>query len=101
MQPEAPAVCPLPGGQQPAAQPAAALLPDVRDRLLEAGPAAVQFLVDALFNEKLSYKERIDIAKDLLNRGFGKTLLPDQPEPAPVQSGLRIEISPEAAAYAE
>lgn len=68
----------------------------VRRQLLKAGPGAVRFLVGAMDNEELPYKERIDIAKDILNRGFGKTAPADEGPPA-----LRVVLAEEAAPYAD
>ncbi len=68
----------------------------VREQLIKAGPNAVRFLVQAMKNEELPYKERIDIAKDLLNRGFGKTLPGADEAPA-----IRVVLSEEAARYAD
>lgn len=68
----------------------------VRSQLQAAGPEAVNFLVAAMKNEELPYKERIDIAKDLLNRGFGKSSVPPAEAPA-----LRVVLAEEVKPYAD
>ena len=47
-------------------------------------------------NEELPCKERIEIARDILNRGFGKTLPAGEEAPT-----IRVLLSEEAAGYAE
>jgi hypothetical protein len=44
-------------------------------------------------NEELPCKERIDIARDILNRGFGKTL-PAGEETAAIRVVLAEEVKP-------
>lgn len=68
----------------------------VRRQLTKAGPDAVRFLVQAMKNEELPCKERIEIARDILNRGFGKTLPTGEEAPT-----IRVLLSEEAAGYAE
>ena len=47
---------------------------EVKKLFCGAGPVAAQFLITALQNEELAVKERCEIAKEILNRGFGKNL---------------------------
>lgn len=68
----------------------------VRRQLLKAGPKAVRFLIEAMQNEELPCKERIEIARDLLNRGFGKMLPAEEGPPA-----LRVVLAEEAKPYAD
>ena len=69
----------------------------VRSQLVQAGPAAVRFLIRAMKDEQLPCKERIDIARDLLNRGFGKTL-PGTEDTAPA---IRVVLADEVKPYAD
>lgn len=69
----------------------------VRQQLVRAGPDAVRFLIRAMKDEQLPCKERIDIARDLLNRGFGKTL-PGTEDAAPA---IRVVLADEVKPYAD
>ncbi len=69
----------------------------VRHQLVRAGPDAVKFLIRAMNDEGLGYKERIDIARDILNRGFGKTL-PAADEGAPA---IRVVLAEEVKPFAD
>ena len=68
----------------------------VRGRLVRAGPAAVELLIEMKNNEELPCKERVDIARDILNRGFGKT--PSIAEEAP---SIRVVLAEEVKPFAE
>ena len=68
----------------------------VRGRLVRAGPAAVRLLIEMMNNEELPCKERVDIARDLLNRGFGKTLPAAEEAPA-----IRVVLAEEVKPFAE
>ncbi len=68
----------------------------MRGRLVRAGPAAVKLLIRMMNNEELPCKDRIDIARDILNRGFGKT--PPSAEEAPA---IRVVLAEEVKSLAD
>ena len=68
----------------------------VRGRLVRAGPAAVKLLIEMMNNEELPCKERVDIAREIQNRGFGKT--PPTAEEAP---SIRVVLAEEVKPFAE
>ena len=68
----------------------------VRQMLQQAGPHAVRYLIRAMQDEALDAKQRVDVARDLLNRGFGKQSAADSAPPA-----LRVVLSEEVEPLAE
>jgi hypothetical protein len=51
---------------------------EMRDTLRQATPAAARLLVESLFNESLSGSLRVDCAKEILNRVYGKQILTEE-----------------------
>ncbi|MEG2054053.1 MAG: hypothetical protein RR052_03845 [Oscillospiraceae bacterium] len=47
----------------------------IKTILTDAAPVAAKLLVDAMNDDELTMKERIEIAKEILNRGYGKQAL--------------------------
>lgn len=68
---------------------------EVKKLFCGAGPIAAQFLVSALQNEELAVKERCEIAKEILNRGFGKNL----PQTEKNENRLVITLGEETEKY--
>ena len=67
----------------------------LRDILRQATPDAARLLVQAIGNEQLSFSLRIDCAKDVLNRIYGKQAPPEQP------GSVRFVLEEELERYAK
>ena len=52
----------------------------LRDILRQATPSAARLLAQAIDNEELSISLRLDCAKDILNRVYGKQAPPEEPK---------------------
>ena len=61
----------------------------------ETAPDAARLLVQAIGNEQLSFSLRIDCAKDVLNRIYGKQAPPEQP------GSVRFVLEEELERYAK
>jgi hypothetical protein len=71
---------------------------DVREMLKAATPKAAQLLIDSITDDSVSINYRIDAAKEILNRVYGK---PTQPIDGDMDTTLKIILSGETSKYAE
>lgn len=71
---------------------------DVRTMLKEATVPATKLLIETIGNKDVQMSIRIDAAKEILNRVYGK---PTQPLDADVDTTIRIMLEGELKDYAE
>ena len=74
-------------------------MPDeVKAMLKSAAPEAVRLLIETIGNENAAMNHRLDAAKEVLNRVYGKST---QPIDGEVDAVLQILFSDEAEEYAK
>lgn len=70
----------------------------VKTMLKSAAPEAVQLLIETISNENVAMSHRLDAAKEVLNRVYGK---PTQPIDGDMDAVIQILFSDEAEEYAK
>ena len=71
---------------------------DVKKMLKAATPKAAKLLIDTVTDEKASINVRLDAAKEILNRVYGKAT---QPIDGDLDTTLRVVLEGELKNYAE
>lgn len=72
--------------------------PKVREMLKAATPDAAQLLIDTIKNDKAKMETRVDCAKEVLNRVYGKAT---QPIDGDIDGQIRFLLSGDVAEYAD